>query len=67
MKWTAYQHLPSLRHYLMVSHDRRRIEVYSRTAEAWLFQTVDPPAVELTVPGLGITLTFEEIYEDSGV
>lgn len=67
MKWTAYQHLSSLRHYLMVSQDRRRIEIYSRTAEAWLFRTVEPPAAEVALPELGIALSVDEIYEDSGV
>jgi Uma2 family endonuclease len=64
-KWVAYRDLPSLRHYLLVAQDRRRVEVYSRADEGWALRIVEPPAT-VALPAVGVELTLDEIYEDSG-
>ena len=52
-------------HYLLVAQDGRRVEVYSREAKRWSLQVVAPPDVA-ALPAIGVQLTFDEIYEDSG-
>lgn len=64
-KWAAYRDLGSLQHYLLVAQDARRVEVYSREAKRWSLQVVAPPDVA-ALPAIGVQLTFDEIYEDSG-
>jgi Uma2 family endonuclease len=64
-KWVAYRDLESLRHYLLVAQDARRVEVYSREAKRWSLQILGPPDA-VALPAMGAQLTFEEIYEDSG-
>jgi Uma2 family endonuclease len=65
VKWVAYRDLESLRHYLLIAQDQRRAEVYSREAKRWSLQVVAPPELVL-LPAIGVQLTFDEIYEDSG-
>ena len=65
VKWVAYRDLESLRHYLLVAQDARRVEVYSREAKRWSLQVLEPPDM-VALPAIGAELTFDEIYEDSG-
>ena len=64
-KWVAYRDLASLRHYVLVAQDERRVEVYSREARRWSLQVLAPPEA-IALPAIGVALTFDEIYEDSG-
>lgn len=65
-KWVAYRDLGSLQHYLLVAQDTRRVEVYSREAKRWSLQVLAPPDA-IALPAIGVELTFDEIYQDSGV
>jgi Uma2 family endonuclease len=65
-KWVAYRDLEALRHYVLVAQDVRRVEVYGREAKRWSLQVMVPPEV-IALPAIGAELTFDEIYEDSGV
>ena len=65
VKWVAYRDLESLQHYLLIAQDERRVEVYSREAKRWSLQVVAPTDM-VALPVIGVQLTFDEIYEDSG-
>jgi Uma2 family endonuclease len=65
-KWVAYRDVDALRHYLLVAQEGRRVEVYSREAKRWSLQVLAPPGA-IPLPAIGAELTFDEIYEDSGV
>jgi len=66
-KWVAYQDVPSLRHYLLVAQDRRRVDVFTRRGAAgWQLEVIRPPATEVPLPAFDVTLTLDEIYEESG-
>ena len=65
-KWVAYRDLESLQHYLLIAQDARRIDLYSREPQRWSLQVLAPPEV-VALPGIGAELTFDEVYEDSGV
>ena len=65
-KWVGYQEVASLQHYVLITQDHRRVEVYTRLQDGWNLQIVRPPVDRIALPALGLELTLDEIYEDSG-
>jgi Uma2 family endonuclease len=65
-KWVGYHDIASLQHYVLVAQDRRRFELFTRTGEIWNLMVVRPPRARIALPAIGIELTPDEIYEDSG-
>jgi Uma2 family endonuclease len=65
-KWVGYQDIPALQHYLLVAQDRRRVEVFTRSGDAWQLMIIRPPRDRVALPAIGVELTLDEIYEDSG-
>ena len=65
-KWVGYQDIPSLQHYLLVAQDRRRVEVFTRSGDAWQLMIIRPPGDRVALPAIGAELTLDEIYQDSG-
>lgn len=63
-KFFHYQQLPSLRHYLLVSHDEPRVEHYERAeAGAWTYRVFGPgDVVPLSI--LGISLPVDALYKN---
>jgi len=63
-KLHAYRSLPSLREYVLVSQDSRRIEIYRRErVEDWtltLLEAGDP----VQIVCVDVTLAMDEVYED---
>jgi Uma2 family endonuclease len=66
-KWVAYQDIPSLQHYVLVAQDRRRVELFTRTGDSWNLRIIRLPAHRVELAAIGVELTLDEIYEDSGV
>jgi Uma2 family endonuclease len=64
-KWVAYRDIEGLRHYLLIAQGRRRVEVYSRDGEHWTLRILQPPDA-VALAAVGVQLSFDEIYEDSG-
>ncbi|MGC9456591.1 MAG: Uma2 family endonuclease [Halothiobacillaceae bacterium] len=68
-KWLGYRQLPSLRHYLLVSQDKRQMECYSRRHpdDAWQHQAFEPDGkLTLVCESLTLRLSLADIYEDVG-
>jgi Uma2 family endonuclease len=65
-KWVGYQDIASLQHYVLIAQDHRRTDLFSRTGDLWEIRVVRPPADRVALPALGIELSLDEIYEDSG-
>lgn len=65
-KFFAYRSLPSLRHYLLVSGDSRRVEWHSRNESGgWLFAMLESTGIiEISCAGLQATFSLDDIYED---
>ncbi len=61
-KRLAYQSLPGLQEYVMVTQDSPRIEVLSRTETGWETRLYDSPDALLTLSSIGISLPQTEIY-----
>ena len=60
-KFWAYQTIPSLREYLLISQTAREVEIYRR-ARGWVSETVTEVGVRLDC--LDVTLPLDVIYED---
>ena len=65
IKWRLYQQIESLEHYVIVSQDTARVEIYSRHNDAdWLVHTELGLDGDFSLPAIGVTLTLSDIYED---
>jgi Uma2 family endonuclease len=63
-KLQAYQSIKTLRNYLLVAQDARRVELYRRTGNAWQYESfIDQGDIELDCPP-GI-LTLGQIYDEA--
>ncbi|NCP40564.1 MAG: Uma2 family endonuclease, partial [Rhodoferax sp.] len=58
--------LPSLQHYLLVSQEKRSVQWHQRDAAGqWLVSDLqDSGTLDLACPGLALTLTLDDVYED---
>ena len=62
-KLDFYETLPSLEAVLLVWQDERRIRLRSRGAAGWVDQDVIGSGT-VAIPGLGVSLSLDEIYAD---
>lgn len=60
-KWSDYQRLASLRHYVLVSQDRHRVEVYSRTDLGWHYADVQERGT-VALTALDVSFEIEALY-----
>ena len=65
-KGEVYRDIASLKYYVLVSQDRRRIELYSRSGDGWQLRIVAPPAAEFALFDIGVTLGLEAVYSECG-
>jgi Uma2 family endonuclease len=72
-KRREYQAIPSLAHYVLVSQDVLRPEIYSRREGQWLFTelegsetvvTLDPPGIEFPLGELYVGLDLADADRD---
>lgn len=64
-KLVAYRTLDSLRYYLLVAQDRRRVELYQRTADgAWHHEIIEDGTLAFDCADLHLRFTVADIYED---
>jgi Uma2 family endonuclease len=64
-KLIAYRTLPSLRDYLLVAQDSRRVERFRRTeAGEWHHEIIEDGALTFTCDGLQVCLSLADLYED---
>ncbi len=66
-KLIGYRTLPGLRHYLLVSQEKRRVEMYSRTAseDVRRYCVIENDGIVKVDCGvLQFTLSIDDIYED---
>jgi Uma2 family endonuclease len=62
-KWQHYQHLESLRAYVLVDQDTPRVEVYERDADRWLYRAYEGLESGVKLAPLGIEVPLRELYE----
>lgn len=66
-KWLAYQTIPELTHFLLVSQDECRIDVYRRMGNGWFTETIGDMGAEIALDSIGARLSVADIYEGSSV
>jgi len=67
-KFSRYQKIPTLQHYLLLSQSSWTVEWFWRNeAGQWVYTLLNNPAATLTIPGLGLQLPLAELYEDTDV
>lgn len=62
-KRESYQTIPTLQHYLLITADRARVELYTREESGWRFEAHEGLEVVITLPALGVTLALADLYE----
>jgi Uma2 family endonuclease len=65
-KLIAYRKLPSLKEYVLVSQDKRQVEVYRRQDLGWLHLVFEREQV-VKLESVGVKLPLRTIYEDTKV
>ncbi len=61
-KWQAYQQIPSLEQYILLSQTEAIAEVYSRDGTEWRYKKLEGEAV-LKFPSLEFEMVLSSIYE----
>ena len=62
-KFLAYQTIPSLREYALVSQSPRRWEIYRRQPDdTWVYQSLPPSPPPLILQSIDCTLTLDDVY-----
>ena len=68
LKFNQYKKLPSLRHYLLVSQKTWLVEWYQLSEHGvWGHTALAEAADAVVIPGLNLTMTLVQIYEEAGV
>jgi Uma2 family endonuclease len=63
-KFERYQHIESLREYVLVSQEKPRVETFLRqTSGPWLYQAVVGLDASVTIQSVGIDVPLAEIYD----
>lgn len=55
---------PSIRQYAIVEQDERRVDLYTRTGDAWTDEVVEGSAV-LKLSSVGVEIPLDAVYEDT--
>lgn len=66
-KWLAYQTIPELTHFLLVSQDECRIDIYRRMGNGWFTEMIGDMGAEIDLPSIAARLSVSEVYEGSSV
>ncbi|HLT35046.1 MAG TPA: Uma2 family endonuclease [Enhygromyxa sp.] len=61
-----YQHLASLREYVLIAQDRRRVEVWCRGEEGWT-HSVHQAGESVPLRSIDYSLSVDELYAAAGV
>lgn len=62
-----YQRLESLKAYVLVAQDRRRVELFARQPDGSWSHGVHGPGQRLELAAIGCTLDVDELYASAGV
>lgn len=61
-KFAIYQTIESLKNYVLISSERRRVEVFSRVSDGWHLTIYTESADQVEISALGISLSMDEIF-----
>ena len=66
-KWVAYQAIPSLQHYLLVSQDEPRVDLHTRDGSGWRLEVISGLNASIPLPAIDCTLAMADLYERTGL
>ncbi|MGQ0662363.1 MAG: Uma2 family endonuclease [Pseudomonadota bacterium] len=66
-KWVYYQSIPSLAHYVLVSQDEPRVEIYTRRPAGWDYAVLTDPGQSLRLTAIDVEIGLAAIYEGTSV
>ena len=67
-KFFFYREIPSLKEYIMIGSTRRYIIAARRQSDnSWLFENIDDSQGVLSIQTINFTITFQEIYDGTGL
>lgn len=66
-KWLAYQQIPSLLHYGLVSQDERRIDLYTRHGDGWQYRVLGDRDEALVLDGIACRVPLAAVYADTSL
>ncbi len=61
-KFHAYQTIPELKHYVLVTQDHALVEVFTRSEGHWILDTYRGLEAVVDLPAIGIAIPLAEIY-----
>jgi Uma2 family endonuclease len=64
-KLEHYKRIPSLRAVVLVAHDRRELDVWSRPAEGAWDRSLATAGQSVVLGGIGCTLNVDAVYDDA--
>lgn len=59
-KLDTYQRIDSIKQYVIVEQGKRKVEVYTRQGDKWIYQTLE--SGQFDIPCLETTMTLDEVY-----
>jgi Uma2 family endonuclease len=62
-KFAHYRRLESLREYVLIAQDIRRIDHYRRDGDTWVLTEVSEPESALVISSISCTLQLSDIYD----
>jgi Uma2 family endonuclease len=62
-KWAHYQRIPSLREYVLVGQDERRIEIFRRDGQRWTYESFGP-GDRATLASIDVSVAGDELYRN---
>jgi Uma2 family endonuclease len=62
-KLRQYQGIASVRHVVLIAHDQKRIDVWSRAVSGWVVASAGP-GERAVLETIGCVLEVEDIYRD---
>ena len=62
-KWASYETIPTLQHFLLLTADRARVEVYTRETSGWHFEAHEGLEAVIALPALDVTLAMADLYD----
>jgi len=64
VKLSSYRKIDSLVHYVLVSQNEPRVEVYTRSGDLWSHDIVEALDATISLSALGVDLSLSDIYRD---
>lgn len=66
-KWMAYERIPTLHTYVLVSQERREVTIHRRVGDDWMTERLPENGDALRIPELEFEMTLDAIYARAGV